>query len=107
MSKANDTARKPWAKRPDAPQRLHGRAGVERRARWMRENPLCVKCLAMTPRRLTAGTDLDHVVALAAGGVDDGSNFQTLCRTCHTKKSLADKGYRYRPSIGLDGYALP
>jgi len=101
------TRGKPWAKRADAPKRLSGRAGVERRARWLTANPLCVACLALIPARVTAGTQLDHTVSLADGGADDESNLQTLCETCHAKKSLADKGFKYRPTIGLDGYALP
>ena len=35
---------KAWAKRADAPKRLTGRQGVERRKRWLAEHPLCVKC---------------------------------------------------------------
>ncbi len=70
-------------------------------------NPLCVKCYAMTPRRVSAGTDLDHIKPLAAGGADDDSNLQTLCKTHHDQKSLTDKGYKFRPTIGVDGWPVP
>jgi len=35
-----------------------------------------------------ATTDLtvDHIVALANGGTNDLSNFQTLCRSCNSRK---------------------
>lgn len=100
------TERKPWAKRPDAPKRLQGRAGMQRRARWLQANPLCVKCQAMTPPRVTAGTDLDHIKPLAAGGADDESNFQTLCRKCHDQKSLADKGHKPRAQFDAQGRVI-
>jgi 5-methylcytosine-specific restriction protein A len=90
------TQRKAWAKRPDAPARLTGRAGQVRRARWLAEQPLCVACQAMTPPRVTLGTDLDHKKPLARGGADDESNLQTLCRECHEKKSILDRGHTPR-----------
>jgi 5-methylcytosine-specific restriction protein A len=88
--------RKAWAKRPDAPARLTGRKGQERRARWLSEQPLCVMCAAMTPPRVTAGQDVDHKKPLAKGGADDESNLQTLCRECHEKKSILDRGHTPR-----------
>lgn len=89
--------RKPWAKRPDAPARLSGRKGQERRARWLSGQPLCVVCAAMTPPRVTLGTDVDHIRPLAKGGADDESNLQTLCSECHQAKSILDRGHKPRP----------
>ena len=41
-------------------------------------------------------TDVDHVIALADGGVHDISNFQTLCGSCNRSKRAKDTDYRPR-----------
>jgi 5-methylcytosine-specific restriction endonuclease McrA len=42
-----------------------------------------------------AATNVDHVVALASGGIHDIDNFQTLCGPCN--KSKGAKTIDYRP----------
>ena len=83
-------------------KRLNGRAGVERRARWLSEHPLCAHCLKRG--RYTAAEQVDHVVALANGGEEDESNLQSLCRPCHIQKTADDTGYKPR---GCDASGLP
>jgi 5-methylcytosine-specific restriction protein A len=95
---------KPWGRRPDAPDRLRGRKGQERRLRWLARHPLCVHCQAKG--RVTLGTEVDHVVPLFRGGPDSTSNLQTLCRPCHGAKTLADRGHKPRQRFGADGYAI-
>ena len=95
---------KSWVKRPDAPARLSGRKGQQRRARWLSSQPLCIMC--EREGFITAGTDVDHVVPLSKGGADDESNLQTLCHAHHQDKSVSDKGQRIRPTIGLDGWQV-
>jgi len=95
---------KSWAKRPDAPARLSGRKGQQRRARWLSNQPLCVMC--QREGFVTLGEAVDHVVPLAKGGADDESNLQTLCHAHHQDKSIRDKGQRVKPTIGLDGWAI-
>jgi 5-methylcytosine-specific restriction protein A len=92
---------KAWLKRPDSPDsnRLRGRAGVERRARWLSAHPLCVHCEQENPPRVTAGAQVDHVIPLEDGGRDDESNFQTLCKPHHDAKSQADRARR-RGGVG-------
>ncbi len=89
-----DGSRKAWVKRPDAPDahRLRGRAGMERRARWLHAHPLCVDCLPSG--RVTAGTVVDHKVPLSEGGRDDHSNLQTLCTSHHDAKSERERRVR-------------
>ena len=41
-----------------------------------------------------AATDIDHVIALANGGVHDISNFQTLCGPCNKRKGTKTIDYR-------------
>ena len=100
------TERKPWQKAPGAPARLSGRRAVERRRRWLEEHPLCVHCEQKGLVR--AGAQVDHVIPLSAGGADDESNLQSLCRPHHEAKSLKDKGHKARPRVrtGLDGWPI-
>ena len=65
--------------------RLRGRRAQERRKRWFALHPLCVHCEQRG--RTTIATQLDHVVPLFRGGVDDDSNFQSLCLACHQAKT--------------------
>ena len=41
-----------------------------------------------------AATDVDHVIALANGGVHDISNLQTLCGSCNNAKGKANTDHR-------------
>ena len=69
-------------------QRIRGRAGVDRRRRWLAVNPLCAHCLL--EGRVRAGDEVDHVIPLHAGGADDASNLQTLCSAHHKTKTAAE-----------------
>ena len=93
-----------WVKRDYDKLRLRGRKAVERRKRWLRENPLCVHCQAQG--RVRAATELDHIVPLSRGGAEDESNLAGLCHQCHELKSLAEKGHKKRPTIGIDGFPV-
>ena len=97
---------KPWHKRQDAPDahRLRGRAGVQRRARWLSMHPLCVHCEAVG--RVSAASVVDHFVPLSKGGADDDSNLQSLCKPCDEVKTAADLGHRVRHQIGADGWPV-
>jgi 5-methylcytosine-specific restriction endonuclease McrA len=59
-----------------------------RRAVFFRDRGLCVLC----HRDLTGIVNIwsndkfDHIVPLAAGGLNDVSNIQLLCRECNSKK---------------------
>ncbi|WP_046698977.1 HNH endonuclease [Moraxella bovoculi] len=37
--------------------------------------------------RVGGDLELDHIVNIANGGTDDPSNLQTLCKSCHAKKT--------------------
>jgi 5-methylcytosine-specific restriction enzyme A len=74
-------------------QRQRGRRGVERRARWLRQHPLCEACLKETPPRTTAATEVDHVIPLSQGGRDHVSNFQSLCADHHREKTNREIKY--------------
>lgn len=93
----------------DAPgiKRLRGRALQARRLRVWSRSPYCAKCgkLCAYP----AGFELDHVVALCNDGEDKEEDTQILCagtNGCHARKTADDMGYRFRPTIGVDGYPV-
>ncbi|GEB79233.1 hypothetical protein DDE01_06480 [Desulfovibrio desulfuricans] len=56
----------------------------------LREEPLCRACAAQG--RITAATDVDHIVSRAQGGTDDRANLQPLCHACHSRKTAQQDG---------------
>lgn len=74
----------------------------KRRRAWLSANPSCVSCKARGI--VKAATDVDHVVPLSAGGVNDESNYQSLCHDCHSAKTaLEDGGFgRRRADRGIE-----
>ncbi|MDP3909706.1 MAG: HNH endonuclease signature motif containing protein [Gemmatimonadales bacterium] len=56
------------------------------------EEPTCRLCRAMTPRRVTRTTDVDHIVPKAQGGTDERSNLQGLCHSHHSAKTVREDG---------------
>ena len=91
-------------------QRIRGYKLTKLRAAWLYDHPLCVHCEAAG--RVTAATQLDHIIALTNGGPDfdrdEGKNRQGLCNECHRKKTAEDQGFTYTPTktIGLDGWPV-
>jgi 5-methylcytosine-specific restriction enzyme A len=85
--------RKQWDKGHDKQHRLTGRALQQRNARikirdqFTCQNKQC--CL------VTTELEVDHRLAVAAGGTDDDSNCRSLCHQCHSIKSrIEGKGKR-------------
>lgn len=88
-------------------ERIRGRKRQEIRARVLRANPLCVMC--EVKGIVTIATEVDHIIALTNGGVEDAnddSNRQGLCGPCHVEKTNADLGYVPKVRIGLDGWPV-
>jgi len=77
-----------WAKSSTPTKRVTGRRLQAMRARLFQESPLCVECELQG--RVTLATQRDHITPLAEGGLDDDSNVQALCQTCHEVKSKAE-----------------
>ena len=74
------------------------------RAQTLSQYPLCVKC--QSKGRITAATEVDHIVPLHKGGTDDLDNLQSLCHDCHAEKTATEQGKRRRQEIGLDGWPV-
>lgn len=77
---------------PEATPRMRGRAWMERRARWLREHPLCAHCARRGSAR--AAHVVDHIIPLTDGGADDETNFQSLCIDHHKAKTAAEASAR-------------
>jgi 5-methylcytosine-specific restriction protein A len=60
-----------------------------REAQLCRE-PLCRECTKAG--RVTAATVCDHVDGNANNNPADGSNYQSLCKTCHSAKTAREDG---------------
>lgn len=65
---------------------------VWRRLRRMHlaEHPLCVHC--KQEGRVTVATEVDHIQPLADGGTNDSDNLQSLCKSCHSRKTRRAMG---------------
>lgn len=60
----------------------------KQRERLFREQPLCVRCLALGLTVLA--TIRDHIIPLAEGGTDNDDNVQPLCKPCHDVKTAEE-----------------
>lgn len=67
------------------------------------EEPLCRPCKARA--KISATTQVDHIVPKAKGGTDDRSNLQGICDDCHALKTAHEQGAPMRS--GCDANGLP
>jgi len=64
---------------------------------YIKRNPLCEQCLR--DNKTTSGQCVDHIKQVTKGGSKfDESNLQTLCNSCHAKKS-GQEAMEYRKGI--------
>lgn len=85
--------------------RLRGRQWLRLRAQVLETEPRCLRCLQAG--KLSAATQVDHIVPLKRGGSNEISNLQPLCHDCHAHKSAAERGATRRTTFGVDGWPLP
>lgn len=55
---------------------------------FTRDGNCCLKC------RANENLSIDHIIPIKLGGMDRLSNFQTLCKSCNSKKSGTYADYR-------------
>lgn len=82
-------------------ERIRGRELQRIRYRHLREHPLCVRC--QKRGYIVVATQVDHIIPLCHGGVEDESNRQSLCDECHRIKTAEDMGWRPRLGCNADG----
>jgi hypothetical protein len=75
------------------------------RAVQLSDEPLCRHCKALGI--IALATDVDHIVPIAEGGEQlDQSNLQSLCHSCHARKTRAENGGKLITGCALDGAPL-
>lgn len=73
--------------RPSASVRGYGGHWRRLRLAWLREHPLCFICAR-------CASEVDHLLAREKGGTDDPSNLRSLCKSCHSRKTvIVDGGF--------------
>lgn len=88
-SRCDACYRKRMRARPTAAQRGYGRRHQILREKFLKYHPYCAG-FQKTCHELA--DTLDHIVPLAQGGEDDYSNYQALCRSCHSRKTMVKDG---------------
>lgn len=84
-------------------ERGYGAAWDKLRLRILaRDLHLCQVC--KDKGRTTPATHVDHIEAKAKGGTDSEGNLRAICRPCHDRKSIEEKGHRVRQSFAADGW---
>lgn len=88
------------ARRGSSAARGYGGKWPALREMVLRREPRCVEC--QKRGRLTLAQEVDHIVPKSRGGTDDIENLQSICRTCHARKTaLEDGGFgRERMNLG-------
>lgn len=77
-----------------AEKRMRGRGWQAlRETVLLRDQYQCRQCGRVV---LPSDAECDHIVPLADGGADDVENLQTLCKDCHSKKSVSENRRRNR-----------
>lgn len=85
---AKERDRIEWTEHGSSSSRGYGQAWKGLRAAVLLDEPLCRHCAAAG--RVTAASDVDHVIPKALGGTDDRSNLSPLCADCHARKTIRD-----------------
>ncbi|MGE5417491.1 MAG: HNH endonuclease [Acidobacteriota bacterium] len=73
-------------------RKLYGRRWQRARKHHLAEHPFCVQCEA--ENRLVPATEVDHIVPHKGDWqlFWDKSNWQSLCKPCHSRKTAKEDG---------------
>lgn len=86
-------------------QRKGGRPWRRLRAHVLDQEPLCRLCMAKG--RVTAATEVDHIIPLHKGGLEfEASNLRPVCAECHQDVTNETMGHRVKRPVGLDGWPI-
>ena len=78
---------------PDTNKR-YGRAWRLIRMQYIQSHPLCEQC--GQEGRLTPAEEVHHILPLANGGTHDAGNLMALCKSCHSRITVADSNQHRR-----------
>lgn len=67
-------------------------SNVERNKIAFKQKWTCAMCRQLLPPTF----EIDHIVALCNGGVDQTGNMQALCNNCHAAKTSTDREQRFK-----------
>ncbi len=91
--------------RPSASKRGYGRRHRKQREIQLSKQPVCEECLK--EGLVTAACIADHIIPISQGGdPDTPDNKQSLCESCHNRKTARESGFAktagvLRPSVTL------
>ena len=71
---------------PNTSQR-YGRSWRRIRELYIQAHPICERC--QSEGRLTPAEEVHHIVPLTAGGTNDAGNLMALCKSCHSRITVA------------------
>jgi 5-methylcytosine-specific restriction protein A len=75
--------------RPSSAKRGYGRRWKKLRDYKLACDPMCEVDGCPNP-----ATEVDHITPKADGGTDDWDNLQSLCKSCHSKKTWKENAQR-------------
>ena len=68
-------------------QRGYGYRWQQYRLMILRRHPLCADPFSIHGKQTVLATEVDHIKPLREGGTNRPDNLQTLCKSCHSKKT--------------------
>ena len=78
-----------YGRSPEMKRRFNGAwPGIRRR--YIAVHPLCEVC--QREGRITAASEVHHIVPLSAGGSHAESNLMALCKPCHSRITAREGG---------------
>lgn len=81
--------------RGNAAQRGYGSRWRRLRRMYLNNHPLCEDPFGIHETPVPA-TDVDHIIPRSDSGPDDESNLQALCKSCHSRKTVRENGWKPR-----------
>lgn len=78
--------------RPSAAKRGYGYRWRKLRRMVLARSPLCADPFETHTGRAVQATDVDHIIPLAQGGTNAMDNLQSLCHSCHSRKTVEMDG---------------